>query len=230
MAAPWFFVPGLPSVGGAWLLPSDEARHATGAKRLSSGDAVVLFDGNGRIAEATLDAARGREGLTVLVHRVDSRSRPGRRIHLACALPKGDRLATLIDMTTQLGIVSFTPLRCERSVVAETEARADRIRRIQIESCKQARWPWLPELRDETTPAAIASRGGQIFVAHPGGEEPDRLEASLADELSICIGPEGGFSEAELASLRGAGARAVDLGPSILRIETAATVAVASLR
>ncbi len=237
MTAPWFFVDALPAAGSAWSLSREEAKHATGSKRLAAGDAVVLFDGAGRVAQAILGAAeRGRDGaLPVVVERIETIARSdvaGRRVHLASALPKGDRLATLVDMTTQLAVASFAPLRCERSVVAESEHRAERMRRIQIEACKQARCAWLPELRAETAPAttARAAPRGSLLVADPSGEPLAALRATLPAEVSICIGPEGGFTPSELDAFRAAGATFVSLGPTILRIETAAVVAVAGLR
>lgn len=229
---PWFFVSALPDVGDAWPLPREEAKHALGARRLEVGDEVVLFDGRGGIAEGRLEGTRLRDGsvpVRVGARRVEERR--GRAVHCATALPKGDRLATLVDMTAQLGVASLTPLRCERSVVGETANRAERIRRIQVEACKQARSAWLPELGEETTPGALAAaHRGRLLVAHPGGVRPREIAAQLGDACTIAIGPEGGFTEAEVERLRAAGVIAIDLGPTILRIETAAVVATALLR
>ncbi|MDZ4830034.1 MAG: RsmE family RNA methyltransferase [Phycisphaerae bacterium] len=234
MSAPWFYVDALPPAATVWPLSRDEAKHATGSKRLEAGDAIVLFDGRGRVAEARLGGARGRDGsVDVDVTTNVDRAWTGTRVHLVCALPKGDRLSTLVDMTTQLGVASFAPLRCERSVVGETDARAERIRRVQIEACKQAHWAWLPDLRAETTPQAIAREGGTIVVAHAreGAAEGDAA-ATLTNppECTLCIGPEGGFTERELVAFLAAGARILDLASTTLRIETAAVVAVAALR
>lgn len=231
MNAPWFHVDTLPAPGGAWLLSRDEAKHATGSKRLGPGDEVVLFDGHGGVARGALGATRTRDGgIPVDVLASERRERSGRRVHLACALPKGDRLSTLIDMTTQLGVASMTPLRCERSVVGETDARADRIRRIQIEACKQARCAWVPELRQEIDVPVLAKRGGAMVVFHPDGAAPHEVSAALGEEITLCVGPEGGFTDAEVETLRHAGARVASLGETILRIETAAVVGVAMFR
>jgi 16S rRNA (uracil1498-N3)-methyltransferase len=229
--APWFFVEHLPPPGETWLLARDEAKHAMGAKRLEPGDAVVLFDGRGSVAEATLGGreARARDGsIPVTVQSVRIVPVEGRRVHLATALPKGDRLSTLVDMTTQLGVASMTPLRCERSVVGETDARADRIRRIQIEACKQARVARLPELRPERTVASFceASDGAKV-VLHPGGTPLAQLAPAFPAEVTLFVGPEGGFTESEVAGLERSGATIASLGASILRIETAAIVGVA---
>jgi 16S rRNA (uracil1498-N3)-methyltransferase len=232
MPSPWFFVSVLPDVGEAWPLSREEAKHALGARRLEAGDEVVLFDGRGGIAEGRIEGTRLRDGsVPVLVASRRSERWRGRAVHCATALPKGDRLATLVDMTAQLGVASLTPLRCERSVVGETANRAERIRRIQIEACKQARSAWLPELCEETTPGTLAAaHRGRLLVAQPRGARPREIAAELGDSCTVAIGPEGGFTDAEIEGLRDAGAIAIDLGPTILRIETAAVVAVAFLR
>lgn len=231
MSAPWFHADTLPAPGGAWVLSRDEARHATGAKRLGPGDEVLLFDGRGGVARGVLGSARTRDGgIPVDVLSGGTVERSGRHVHLACALPKGDRLSTLIDMTTQLGVASMTPLRCERSVVGETEARTDRIRRIQIEACKQARCAWVPELGQEIDVATLARRGGSMVVFHPGGAAPREVTSAVGDDVTLCIGPEGGFTDAEVEVLRQANARVASLGDTILRIETAAVVGAALFR
>lgn len=256
MSAPWFHVDDLPGPGGSWPLSRDEAKHATGAKRLGPGDDVVLFDGSGRVAHGTLGGERGRDGsLPVLVHDVNVVERVGRRIHLACALPKGDRLSTMVDMTTQLGAASLTPLRCERSVVGETDARAERIRRIQVEACKQARCPWVPAFHHETDVPSLARLGAangrrsssvasrpeapgdgeprpssSLVVLHPAGRPLQALVPSLGADVTVAIGPEGGFTDAEVDLLVAAGALSLSVGATILRIETAAVVATALLR
>lgn len=200
MAAPWFFVEALPSVGAQWPLPREEAKHATGAKRLAAGDSVVLFDGRGSVADATLGSERLRDGsVPVIVHALRSVARSAPIVHLATALPKGDRLGTLIDMVTQLGVVSVTPLRCERSVVGGSEARGDRMRRIMVEGCKQARVAWLPALHAERSPAELLATPGaaSLIVLHPDGE-PLARATPVAGETLLLVGPEGGFSDREI--------------------------------
>jgi 16S rRNA (uracil1498-N3)-methyltransferase len=235
MAAPWFFVAELPAAGGAWRLSRDEARHALGSKRLAAGDPVVLFDGRGGVAEAALGAARDRDGsVPVEVRRVRRDLPSGRRVHLLTALPKGDRLATLVDMTAQLGVASVTPIRFERSVVGETLARSERMRRIQIEACKQSRCPWLPELREERALGELVaerwSADRPLLVCDALGDPIASLGARLGNEVTVCVGPEGGLTDAERDALSAAGAVLAALAATVLRIETAATVAVAMLR
>jgi 16S rRNA (uracil1498-N3)-methyltransferase len=246
MAAPWFFVEAIPPVGAQWPLPREEAKHAAGAKRLSAGDPVVLFNGRGSVADGSLGGERLRDGsIPVMTHAVRQVERSLPRVHLATALPKGDRLGTLIDMVTQLGVASVTPLRCDRSVVGDSEARGDRMRRIMVESCKQARVAWLPTLHAERSLDEMlrAPHAGPIVALHPGGTSLARLlggerghppELTMPEltipELTILVGPEGGFTDREIEACARANALRASLGESILRVETAAVVAVATAR
>jgi 16S rRNA (uracil1498-N3)-methyltransferase len=151
-------------------------------------------------------------------------------LHLACALPKGDRQATLLDMATQLGITDFTPLACEHSVVAPGPNSALRWQRICVEACKQSRRAYLPRLHAARTPAEVARKHGALalLIAHPDGQAFAQAGARLTTAgAMLLIGPEGGFSPQEVAAVRAAGGEPVALGSAILRVETAATALLA---
>ena len=241
MAAPWFHLDPLPE-SGVVLLARDEARHATGARRLGEGDEVVLFDGRGRIARARLRGTRDRRGdVEASIESVEQHPPSSPRIELATALPKGDRLSTLLDMATQAGVDQVIPLRCEWGVVKPADEAPDRWRRIAVEASKQSRRAWVPTFG---TPISVeqSCRGGGgacVLIAQPGGmpiataieswrsRDGERRSPSI---VRVLIGPEGGFSPGELAAAEHAGAIRVSLSPHVLRIETAAVVAVAAVR
>ena len=110
MPTAWFHVPHLPEPGDVAALDKREAKHALGPRRLETGDEVVLFDGAGTFAAATIGGRddRGDLELRVGTHEQDAGETPS--IELAASLPKGDRLSTMLDMATQLGITTFTPM------------------------------------------------------------------------------------------------------------------------
>ena len=171
-------------------------------------------------------------------------SRPA--LHLAAALPKGDRQSTLVSMATQLGLASFTPLATRRSVARAGKNAAERWQRVALAACKQSRNPWFPAFEEESTPETFAKRhaGSTCIVLHPGegarslGEiileviAKDIAEAGVADasDVALMVGPEGGFGEEEVAACVAAGALCARLGTTILRTETAAVAALAVLR
>ncbi len=235
MATPWFHLDPLPEAGVV-LLPKDEARHATGARRLGEGDAVVLFDGRGMLATATLLGTRDRRGdVEARIDAIERRAPIAPRIEIATALPKGDRLSTLLDMATQVGVDHLIPLRCEWGVVKPHDETPERWHRIAIESAKQSGRAWVPTFGAPMSVAA-ACRGGegvQVLIAHPGGEsiaDACSAVARTASTIRVLIGPEGGFSDGELAAAKTAGVTRVSLSPHVLRIETAAVVAAALVR
>ncbi|HSW53400.1 MAG TPA: RsmE family RNA methyltransferase, partial [Sulfuricaulis sp.] len=213
----------------------DEARHAAAARRLQNGDTLWLFDGHGGIARATLlrTTARGRTlELRIEERRREAPPRPG--LHLACALPKGDRQNVLFDMATQLGMTRFTPLDCARSVVKAGTNSPARWRKICLEACKQSRRLYLPAIEAGSTPADVARRaaaeGSRAWLAHPAAQAVSAAAAAdqRINDVTLLVGPEGGFTQAEIEQAVAAGARPLTLGASILRIETAAVALVAA--
>jgi 16S rRNA (uracil1498-N3)-methyltransferase len=213
-------------------LDEEEARHAGRARRLAAGDEVVLTDGRGTTARAELLAAGRREARARVIERTDVPP-DAPAIHVASALPKGDRLATLLSMATQLGIASFTPLVCRHSVVTPAESTPARWERILRESAKQSRRAHVPVVRAPRTPDRIVAEAGctRSWVMDP---EADQALGSAPDPGSpshlVVVGPEGGLARDEIEWLVGAGAERVRLGRAILRVETAVAAAVAVLR
>jgi 16S rRNA (uracil1498-N3)-methyltransferase len=212
----WVFVESLADSSLVTLAP-DESRHVS-ARRLRIGDEVVAFDGRGRTADASVEI---RLGVSTL------ETSAADRFVLATAIPKGERLATMLPMLVQLGVSTWQPLVLNDSAVRDLDVSSARIQRILIESAKVARRPWLLEVRPPCgLEAVIAGRpvaGRVCFGAREGSE------VGLPRDAEVClIGPEAGFSAAELARLAAVGARACALGSHNLRIETAAVAAAAA--
>lgn len=225
MSDAWFHVPELTSDTQTLKLPEHEARHAFRVRRFATGDGIVVFNGHGDWAEAELKNKNGE--LTIIRRHQAPPLHP--RIHLAAALPKGERFGVLLGMTAQLGLTTFRPLDCEHSVVHPGERHGVRGRRILVEACKQSHNPWLPEWRDSSTTGGLNAEGKTLF-AHPGGALLATVAGDGREDFTVLVGPEGGFSERETAELDARGATAVSLGPNILRIETAAVTLIAGLR
>lgn len=224
MSELWVFADAL-RAGASVALSADESRHVA-ARRLRSGDRVVAFDGAGSTAQARI-AAVGRRGVELDLIEVDFTPRPDEDFLLATAIPKAERLATMLPSLTQLGVGCWQPLALEDSVVRTLDGESARIRRILVESAKVARRPWLLELRPvtdlETVLHAFVSRPLVCFGDREGDERGIPAAASL-----VAVGPEAGFSESERRRLVQAGARACSLSPFNLRIETAAVAAAAT--
>jgi 16S rRNA (uracil1498-N3)-methyltransferase len=215
-------------------LGPEEARHAAGALRLARGDAIRLFDGQGLTAVAQiLELSPKKLRVQLLSQRHEPPASP--ELHLASALPKGDRQSLLLNMACQLGMRSFTPLSCERSVAKAGPSAPDRWHRILREACKQSHRAWLPSIHEPRTPGEHARQcvaRGDLYLFHPGGnalsdlEEPERPAGA---SVYLMLGPEGGFSDQEVSEVHELGGRIAALGQHPLRIETAGVAALALL-
>ena len=235
MLEPLFYCEHLGEAGARLTLSGDEARHALAARRLQPGEILWLFDGHGGLARASLQRVgkRGRE----LELRVEERQTAAAQksvLHLACALPKGDRQNILLDMATQLGMTHFTPLLCERSVVKPGAGSAQRWQRIYLEACKQSRRLYFPTIHNPCSLQELLTRASlqkdSLWIAHPAvsGQSLAIARQSFMD-VTVLVGPEGGFTDAEIELATAAGAKRISLGSNILRIETAAVAALAVL-
>jgi 16S rRNA (uracil1498-N3)-methyltransferase len=212
-------------VGPRASLVGDEARHLAGVLRARVGDEVTLFDGRGAEFAARVEAV-GKQTveLSILARRDISRELPV-ELTLAVALPKGDRQKWLVEKATELGVTRLVPLITERGVAQPVAAALARLARGVIEASKQCGRNRLMEIAPPCTLAelsAAASSDALRWLADPGGAPLAGEAVKQGQPIVAAIGPEGGFTEAERAAAMTAGWRAVGLGPSILRIETAA--------
>ena len=221
MSAFWAYADRLDGPGSIEL-SADEARHVT-SRRLRVDDPVTLFDGRGAVAHGRLEAA-GRKSCVVSVEDIERHDPPNRDFTLASAIPKGDRVSTLLQMLSQLGVLIWQPLILDDSVVRKLDPENPRLRRILIESAKLARRPWALEIKApldlETALSEYGASGRICFGDREGATDGLPAEARL-----ILIGPEAGFSDSERRRLLEVAAEPVSLSPYNLRIETAAIAA-----
>jgi 16S rRNA (uracil1498-N3)-methyltransferase len=212
-----------PLAPGPVTLEGPEARHLAVVCRRRPGDAVCLFNGDGREYPADVREV-GKRSVQLEVRAVEAPQRElSFRLEVAAPLPKGDRAQFLVEKLTELGAAVFTPLRTARSVVHPGEAKRERLQRHVIEASKQCGrnllmeigplTPWMDFLRRSDLP-------NRKLLAHPGGEQ----WTAASGDVVVAVGPEGGFTEDETAQARTAGWRITGLGPRILRVETAAIV------
>lgn len=208
--------PGLVAVAGP------EAHHLRTVCRLRPGDQVCLFNGDGHEYPAeVVDSERHR--VTLEVRGVATPAREvGFRLEVAAPLPRGDRGQFLVEKLTELGVTVFVPLRTQRSVVHPADNRLEKLQRYVIEASKQCGRNVLMQvesLADWTNYCRRERLAPIKILAHRGGMA---RKWTPAEDTVLAVGPEGGFSEEEIALAQAAGWFLLDLGPRILRIETAA--------
>lgn len=225
-------------VGGVLDLPPGVAQHAIRVLRLAPGDALVLFNGDGRDYAARVTAI-GRQSASVRIESAaPNRCETRLPITLVQALARGERMDLILQKATELGVSAILPVASERSEVKlDAERAARRIahwRQVIVSACEQCGASRLPELAQPQALAqalaalAPAAAGESRLCLHPDAEL--RL-SDIVDPSALCIavGPEGGFSERDLALLDVAGFRRLALGPRILRTETAGPAMIAAL-
>jgi 16S rRNA (uracil1498-N3)-methyltransferase len=225
MSDPWVFVEELER-SGSISLPSDEARHVA-ARRLRVGDSLVVFDARGHKGLGQIESL-GKSSSVISVDSIIEVERPDSAFALASAIPKGDRLSTMLQMLTQLGLVSWQPLVLEDSAVRRLDPNSKRLVRILIESCKVSRRPWRLDVRDPCSLEDVLARRSSEDPVYFGDREGESVGFDTPAG-TVLIGPEAGFSEPERRVLRDVGAQPRSFGVHNLRIETAAAAATVAL-
>lgn len=220
----------LPLQAGATLaLPPAAARHAQ-VRRVQPGDTLLLFDGGGADWPAEV-LLMGRSEVGVRVGTPQPVQRElGQPVTLAVGMPANDRMDTLVEKATELGVAEIQPLVCERSVLRLDGERAAKKQLhwqgVAIAACEQSGRAHVPRIAPVQAlpawlaalpPAATAQR---LLLSPQPGARP--LRAVAADgALCALSGPEGGLAPAEEALAVATGFVPVGLGPRVLRADTA---------
>jgi 16S rRNA (uracil1498-N3)-methyltransferase len=224
-----FYING-PLGPGDVVLEGPEAHHLV-VSRFRPGDRVSLFNGDGREYTAEImTVERRRVTLRVTAVAAPPRELPFSLV-VAAPLPKGDRAQFLVEKLTELGVTTLLPLSTRRSVVHPRETKLEKLQRHVIEASKQCGRNVLMQveaLTDWETYCVRVDLAATRIVAHPqeprGTEHADTMAALPAAPICLAVGPEGGFTNEEIGAARQAGWQTLDLGPRILRVETAALV------
>jgi 16S rRNA (uracil1498-N3)-methyltransferase len=220
-----------PPVGGRLALEGDEARHLARVRRVGPGEVVEVFDGRGSATKAEVVAVgRDRVELVAVGDPLPDRSAPI-RLTLATAVPKGERFDWLVEKATELGVSRLVPIVAERSVVDPRAAKLDRLRRVIVEASKQCGRNRLMELDPPSPwPAVMSDRRDPVrLLAHPSGLPARDWPVVPGASATLAVGPEGGFTGEEVEAALAEGWRAVGLGATLLRVETAGLAVCAML-
>jgi 16S rRNA (uracil1498-N3)-methyltransferase len=238
MSLPVHLVASLDGVapGGTVDVEGDEAHHAVVVRRLRVGERVALTDGLGGWAVGPI-ASSAKRSMTVTVDDVTRRPAPEPAVTVVQALPKGDRGELAVEVLTEVGAATVVPWAAARSVAVWRGERAAKSlatwRATAREAAKQARRAWHPEvtpLADTAAVAALVAEADLAVVLHEEASTPlASLAVPAAGRVVVVVGPEGGLTDDEVATLTAAGGHAVRLGDEVLRTSTAGVVAVAAL-
>ena len=218
------------------VVRGDDVRHITKVLRLRAGDRVQLCDGRGHECEAVIASASPDAVAFDTEAWHTSESEPNAKITLFQCLPKAGKMETIIQKCVELGITSFVPVQSERCVVVlkpPYEGRIERWQRVSEEAAKQSRRGVIPQVALPVSLDKLDFSGFDTVLAAYENERAvtlkTALRASCGTRIAIVIGPEGGFSDAEIETLVQTGAQSVSLGKRILRTETAGMAMLAQI-
>lgn len=214
-------------VGMVVTIGGDEAHHAIRVKRLEVGERVELLDGRGLVARGELRDTRklsrsGDWALDVVVTEAVRAVPLSPRVEVFASAPKGERLEHMIEQLSQVGAALWAPLVTTRTVVEPRENKLHRLERVSIEACKQCGRAWAMEIGPATALEDAMRFNGVVIVADASGGAVPELVSDRP--VRLLVGPEGGWTAAELEQLRAAGAAITRLGAHVMRVETAAVV------
>ena len=238
MSAALFYIDTLPEVGGLAVVDGDEGFHATNVRRIRAGEELDLGDGAGAMAHCVIEeVGKGRLSARVLNRWTVEPGTPP--VTVVQALPKSDRSELAVELATEAGADAFVAWQAARCVARWDGGRADkglrRWRAVARAAARQSRRPHIPSVTGVATTNDLVERIGEgsnavVVALHESATEKlADLPVAQADSLVLIVGPEGGIADDEINALSEAGAKAVRLGPTVLRTSTAAAVALGAL-
>lgn len=205
-------------------MPENEAHHVFKVLRARPGDPVEVADAGGGLSLAEISGDRA----ATVVERLEAGFGEV-EVVLYQAVPKGSRMDLVVEKATEVGATRIVPLLTEHGEVTPREGKLGRWRRVAEAAARQSLRLRVPEVSGPTVFAEALREAGEGVLLHnaPG---LDDVEEAVGMGARLFVGPEGGWSEAELEEAREAGLSLAGLGPYRLRSETAGVVAVARAR
>lgn len=228
---PRFFVEQVLSAPGDIVVSGPVARHIQ-VLRLQPGNPITVFDGRGGEWQAeVLSMGRSEVGVRLIAHQAVQREL-AQDLTLALAMPANDRMDGLVEKATELGVARIQPLMSERSVLRLNGERAEKKvahwRGVAIAACEQSGRTRVPEIAPVRTLAAwlagleLEPAAERRWLLSPTAAQPlATLSRQAGTQTLVLSGPEGGLSPAEEEAARARGFAAAQLGPRILRADTA---------
>jgi len=238
-----FYVPDIDASDRSITLDGSIARQLRTVLRVDIGEHIRLFDGSGSEVEVEVDHVGKGTVSTTLISAVQPVPEPETSVTILLGLAKPERIELAIQKCTELGAVRFLPVTSERVQGGNTGTpspkRLERWQRIAIEAAEQSGRATVPTVE---SPVPVLEAVKQAFELQPVlcmWEEVADQSRSLSNvlrslgsgsaRLAVLIGPPGGFTEEEVASIQEVGADLVTLGARVLRSETAAVAVMSAI-
>ena len=226
-----------PLIPGSLVDLPETVAHHLHVVRQQSGAELVLFDGSGGQVRARLvEIGKRRASAEILAHEAVDVELPF-RVTLAQGLPEGSKMDWIVEKAVELGVTGVQPLAAQRSVVRLAGDRADkRLAHWQAvvvsasEQCGRNHLAEVAPIQDFSRWLAQPGAGTRILLSpRADASLAQWVRATPAQDVTLLVGPAGGFTEQEEAAARAAGALPLSMGPRVLRTETAGLAALAIL-
>ena len=222
-------------INASIALEPGPSQHLSRVLRMKPGDSIILFDGTGGQYPAIISAL-GRKCVVAITADLDPVEREsGLCLHLGIAISRGERMDWVVQKATELGVSAITPLRSERTEVRLSGERAEKKLRhwqqIATSACEQCGRNRLPNIQPAQNLAQWVSgveADTRLLLHHRASSA--HTDATSPSSIALLVGPEGGLSPDEITAAEQAQFSSLQLGPRVLRTETAPLAAIAILQ
>ncbi|RTR40265.1 16S rRNA (uracil(1498)-N(3))-methyltransferase [Shewanella canadensis] len=224
------------TVGMSVALDDEAASHVGRVLRMSSGEQVSLFNGDGNEYLAQIESASKKNVQVTILSSVANESESRLHLHLGQVISRGDRMDFTIQKSVELGVNTITPLFSERCGVKlsgeRLEKKIQQWQKIVIGACEQSGRSVIPQVRPAMSLEAWSAEQTDSLKLnlHPRAAHGIGGLTLPTPRVRLLIGPEGGLSETEISMTEQYAFTDVLLGPRVLRTETAALTAISSLQ
>jgi 16S rRNA (uracil1498-N3)-methyltransferase len=235
---PRFYCPPPLPQNGSFELPADAAHHASRVLRLREGDALQIFDGIGNECHGVIAELSGKRVIVGDISTANINRESPLHITLAQSLSSSEKMDWVIQKATELGVAEIQPLATERSVAKlsneRVEKRVEHWQQVAVAACEQCGRNVLPTIHapinimawlQQTRPSTDAK-----FILLPEGASSLSSQAKPLGNITLLIGAEGGFAQAESDSALLCGFTPIRMGARVLRTETAAVAGLAAIQ
>ena len=229
---PKFYEPEITKDTEYYIINGENCRHISRSLRMTIGDEITITDGKGLDFETEITNITD-QSVEVKINKVsESENEAKVRLHLYQGVPKSDKMELIIQKFTELGGYSITPTKTEfivSDISGKEDKKVSRWQKIALEASMQSRRAYIPEIKSPVKfkTAVENAPGVKLMLYEGGGIALKDLVNSESGDISIFVGPEGGFSKNEVELAKANGVHIVTLGKRILRTETAPIAAAA---
>ncbi|MFC0048175.1 16S rRNA (uracil(1498)-N(3))-methyltransferase [Rheinheimera tilapiae] len=229
------YQPGPLTPGQSVALCEDAANHAGKVLRMQAGEALELFNGDGNNYAAVIIEVGKKQLVVDIQSSSENPIESPLKLHLGQGISRGDRMDFAIQKAVELGVSEITPLFTERCGVKldadRLEKKREQWQKIVISACEQSGRSVVPPVHQPVTLEKwLGQADNCLKLTLDPWTSATIKQLAPTDRLRLVIGPEGGFSDREVAATTLAGFQPVRLGPRVLRTETAALTAIAALQ